>query len=419
MKKILVLSLILFILLTCNACCISKPDTLSNGTLPGIKNPFDSSANAVNNRIPDDTKIELASSFSDGVAFIRLVDAEENRTRVAIDTAGNILFDIGEQMLFEMWGNNGYQNGIWVYDNQIYDKTGTVIASPEMTGYDRLLTNSFHGFVLAMKKEESFSGDKYLIGVLNNKGEWHYPLSENHPIATKCGSYLESSSYYAEHIVDSIWAIGSPGSTEGYYNLTTNEFTSNYVHYDYASLWGKKGIYRYDTDGNATMILKDFVGDYLFENSFIGQYTNGESWSDYYDDFMLYDFHGNVLLDLSPYNIETDDGYEAYFKNEHLLIPVDNETGAHYLCLLNKNGEQVIAPIRIESNSWYYALEDYGFVFAIWENGTTTYSLCDYNGNITELGSFWTFNTFTDGLALVSTEDGYFYIDLNGNRVIG
>ena len=124
--------------------------------------------------------IKYGTNFSDGIAFIQYTDENGNYKAAAIDTSGKIIFEPDEK--FNMERVTGYKNGIMVIDNLIYDKTGKIIASPEITGYDKLLTTNCNGYVLAMKTEESFEGDRYYIGLLNNKGKWEQELSTEHPI---------------------------------------------------------------------------------------------------------------------------------------------------------------------------------------------------------------------------------------------
>ena len=89
--------------------------------------------------------LTFATPFSDGIAFVRVAAAGKEKA-VAINTAGDILFDLPEGM-----ENSRYQNGICVVGNLIYDKSGAVIASPELSGYDTLMTDNCGGFVLAKK----------------------------------------------------------------------------------------------------------------------------------------------------------------------------------------------------------------------------------------------------------------------------
>ena len=373
--------------------------------------------------------IKYGTAFSDGVAFIQYMDENENYKTAAIDTTGKILFEPDEN--FNLERATGYKNGIMVIDNLIYDKAGKIIASPEITGYDELLTGNCNGYVLARKKEESFSGDKYYIGVLNNKGTWEHSLSIDNPIVKEfekegadVGSLYIDSSY--DYINDTTLKIGIGFSTERYYNIVKNELTNGYVYYESRNYQGQDaGIYKYDLSGNRTLILKDIVGETFFENAFIGTPLTWNEDGYIEGGYRIYDYSGNVITDLSDYKFASNwsnNGAGKYYVNEHLLIPMDNGSGSKYLCLINKSGKTVFEPIKMGSEDDFYALHENGFVYkSVDENdySNVKYKLYDYSGNITEYTDVADFYGFNEGLALVKNAAGqYFYINIKGEKVI-
>lgn len=373
--------------------------------------------------------IKYGTAFSDGVAFIQYMDENENYKTVAIDTTGNILFEPDEN--FNLERVTGYKNGIMVIDNLIYDKAGKIIASPEITGYDELLTGNCNGYVLARKKEESFSGDKYYIGVLNNKGTWEHSLSVDNPIVKEfekegadVGSLYIDSSY--DYINDTTLKIDIGFSTERYYNIVKNELTNGYVYYESRNYQGQDaGIYKYDLSGNCTLILKDIVGETFFENAFIGTPLTWNEDNYIEGGYKIYDYSGNVITDLSDYKFASNcsnNGVGEYYVNEHLLIPMDNGNGSKYLCLINKSGKNAFEPIKMGSNDDFYALDENGFVYeSVDENdySNVKYKLYDYSGNITEYEDITDFYGFNEGLALVKNAAGqYYYINIKGEKVI-
>lgn len=373
--------------------------------------------------------IKYGTAFSDGVAFIQYMDENENYKTAAIDTTGNILFEPDEN--FNLERATGYKNGIMVIDNLIYDKAGKIIASPEITGYDELLTGNCNGYVLAKKKEKSFSGDKYYIGVLNNKGTWEHSLSVDNPIVKEfekegadVGSLYIDSSY--DYISDTTLKISIGFSTERYYNIVKNELTNGYVYYESRNYQGQDaGIYKYDLSGNRTLILKDIVGETFFENAFIGTALTWNEDGYVEGGYKIYDYSGNVITDLSNYKLASNwsnNGAGKYYVNEHLLIPMDNGSGSKYLCLINKSGKTAFEPIKMGSEDDFYALDENGFVYKSVDennNSNVTYKLYDYSGNITEFEDITGFYGFNEGLALVKNAAGqYFYINIKGEKVI-
>ena len=373
--------------------------------------------------------IKYGTAFSDGVAFVKYMDENENYKTAAIDTTGNILFEPDEN--FNLERATGYKNGIMVIDNLIYDKTGKIIASPEITGYDELLTGNCNGYVLARKKEESFSGDKYYIGVLNNKGSWEHSLSVDNPIVKEfekegadVGSLYIDSSY--DYISDTTLKIGIGFSTERYYNIVKNELTNGYVYYESRNYQGQDaGIYKYDLSGNRTLILKDIVGETFFENVFIGTALTWNEDGYVEGGYKIYDYNGNVITDLSNYKFASNwsnNGAGIYYVNEHLLIPMDNGSGSKYLCLISNSGKTAFEPIKMGSGDDFYALDENGFVYkSVDENdySNVKYKLYDYSGNITEYTDIAEFYGFNEGIALVKNAAGqYYYINIKGEKVI-
>lgn len=364
------------------------------------------------------------TSFSDGVAFVNYLNKEGNRECAAIDKTGKVLFIADD--IYKSGYDYCYENGILVIDNLIYDKTGKIIASPEMSGYDELLTRNRNGYVLAMKKEESFSGDKYYIGVLDNKGEWAHPLSEEHPIVKAFQQEnvdideLYISAKY-DYLSDTTLKIDIGWSVEKYYNIVLNELTDEYSHY----VTDNYNLYQCDTAGNWTLILENVDIDYTFEDVFIGTEIEWEGNKVIKKGQKIFDYHGDVLTDLSDYQLDSlfsNHGPGEYYFNEHLLISVDNGSGAQYVCLFNKVGEPAFEPIRVGSrNDDYFPLDENGFVYELYDENTysTIYKLYDYNGNVTEYTDIVKFGGFSEGLAVVENTAGQvYYINAQGEIVI-
>ena len=371
------------------------------------------------------------TAFTDGVAFVQFKDEQGTYITAAIDLTGKVLFEMNDDFLMEAYG---YENGIMVIGDLVYDKKGEIIASPEISGYDELISQNCNGFVLAMKKEESFSGDKHHIGVLNNQGAWEYPLSSENPIARAYDEQIAehgtqfSSLYISEYISDTILEIsfGVISAGKQYYNIATNELTKGYIHYESRNYQGEDaGIYEYDLSGDRTLVLKNISSETFFENAFIGTALTWNEYGYIEGGYKIYDYKGNVITDLSNYEFATrmsNYGSGVYYENEHLLIPMDNGSGSRYLCLITKKGTTAFEPIKMGSEDDFFELDEYGFVYvAVDENNynNVSYKLYDYSGNITEYTDLTNFYGFSEGLALVKNADGqYYYMNAKGEKVI-
>lgn len=366
------------------------------------------SENADTDILANGKNIINGKSFSDGVALIEYKN-NENYVFAAIDTNGKTLFEFENEKMFDSY----FSSGILVIDNEIYDKKGRIIASPEKTGYDEIVElyetpKNIDGYVIVTKTEESFSGDKYLFGIINNKGDWEIKLSENGKweINNYIFSWSQESDLFGQRLQKSIIGYESrdyQGETPGIYQYNTNGSSSTM-----------------DTKTTHKLIVPNIITDstdFFFDEVFVG----GES----YDNKNLYDYTGNLITNLSKYNItnvHSNHGRGIYYKNEHLLCCVNNETDSRYLCLIDKNGQTAFEPIRLGSGDDFFPLDETGFVVEIANESNynnRTYKLYNYKGNVTEYKDVIDFYGFNDGLALVRNAAGqYYYINIKGEQVI-
>ena len=372
------------------------------------------------NAVSDDADTDIVAngmgiiggtSFSDGVAMIQYKDANDNYKYAAINTKGEKLFEFENEAIF----SSAFINGILVAENSIYNKKGKIIASPEKSGYDEIadifeMPKNIDGFVIVTKTEESFSGDKYLFGVINNKGEWEVKLSEE-------GKWSISTYEFS-------WDQGERGTLE-------NRLIVSEIGYDSRDYSGETpGIYKYNTNGalsgnldsEATfeLLVPNVLSNNFLDNVFIGYPFNGSD-----KNTKLYDYSGEVIMDLSQYQIGnpfSNHGKGFYYEKGHLLFKIDNGSGSEYLCLFNKDGKPAFDPIKLGSGDDYFPLDETGFVVEVCDEdnyNNRTYKHYDYNGKITEYNSVCDFYGFNDGLALVKNmANQYYYINVSGEKII-
>ena len=67
------------------------------------------------------------------------------------DTKGKKLFEVEEAE--DLSGLGGYQNGVMVYKNSLYDKSFNVIATPDESGYDRVEYQSESNIIVSKYKQ--------------------------------------------------------------------------------------------------------------------------------------------------------------------------------------------------------------------------------------------------------------------------
>ena len=387
--------------------------------------------------------LTYAGRFSDGVALVRYRDADGVEQAAAINTAGDILFALPEDMPIE---GEGYKNGIRVVGNVIYDKAGNIIASPEISGYDSLLTGNCGGYVLAKKvapvtlpapapetvtTTTTTTADSTTatetqttttapvvdipvtnavtlsIGVLNNKGEWEHPLSPDHPIAVAITGAAQPAENFTLITNDVLQVYVDTAATPQYYHFSTNTLTPDYAHYQSINYQDEDtGIYQVAADGTKKVVIKDVVSDYSFKDVFIGRTTQypAEDAEDQEPKTIikLYDYTGKALADITAYPAE-----KYFFIADRLLIQTDDGMGNRSLVLLSKDGKEIIDPVPLNLRDVVYAPNEAGFVVESHSaEGVVTYRHYDYIGNATEYTNVAAFTGFAEGLAAVTLTDG-------------
>lgn len=399
-------------------------------------------------------KMTYATSFSDGVAFVTYLAEDGTTHNAAINTAGDVLFEMPAEMPMD---GEGYQNGIRVVGDVIYDKTGAVIASPEISGYDKLLTGNCGGYVLAYKvevpaqpaplpevtsttattksnkttkaatattqaeKPPVVNAPMPCVGVLNNKGEWAQALSNDHPLAklmTDTTTFRLEKEGVLQVTVD---ATAAPQ----YYHFSNNTVTPDYVHYVSVGQQEEDtaiGIYQMAADGSKTLKVENVIGDYFFDNAFIGRSVTISIEPGVEPELgtsKLYDYEGNELMDLTDHPLS---GPNAYYVWDHLVLPTVDEMGTRLLAVLNKEGQLAFQPLVLGMRDRYFAPDESGFVVESYTaDGAVSYRHYDYSGTVTEYSDVTSFAGFVGGLAVATLRGDsqqYYYINHRAEIVL-
>ncbi len=398
-------------------------------------------------------KMLHATSFSDGVAFVRYLDEEGGEHNAAINTAGDILFEMPSEMPLE---GEGYKDGIRVVGNVIYDKSGAVIASPEKSGYDTLLTGSCGGYVLAQKQESpvlpapmpetasttatigsstaasgtgttipelppvSNAPTRY-VGVLNQKGEWVHELSAEHPLAQ-----ITTDATTFRYVAKDVLRVQADATVAPqYYHFSNNTVTPEYVRYvsvGHQAEGETAGIYQMAADGSKTLKIENIIGDYFFDSVFIGRSVTisiEPGAEPVLGTSKLYDYEGNELMDLANYPLS---GPVAYYVWDHLVLPTVDAMGTRLLAVLNKEGQPAFEPLVLGMRDTFYAPDESGFVVESYTaDGAVSYRHYDYSGTVTEYSDVTSFAGFFEGLAVATLRGDsqqYYYINHRAEIVL-
>ena len=402
--------------------------------------------------------LTYVSPFSDGVAFVRYRDADGVEQTAAINTAGDILFAVPEEMSIE---GAGYKNGIRVVGDVMYDKTGAVIASPELSGYDVLMTGNCGGYVLAKKvvtnslpapTQDSTSaatttttttttavaGDTaattdatvtvavatgtgtttgvtvpvltatVTVGVLDNKGEWVEPLSADHPIAKAIAAATQPTESLTWLETDGVLMVYvDQAASPQYYDFAKNALTPDYAHYESVTYQDEgTGIYKVSPDGSRKLVIADVTADVLFKDVFVGRTTVENEDGEVEAQVKLYDYTGKALANLTDYPLW---GNVYYYVYDRLVIPTDDGSGTRQLVVLGKDGKPAFDPVVLNMRDTFRTPDETGFVVETpTEDGGVRYCHYGWDASVTEYINVMVFGGFSDGLAAVTLTDGTF-----------
>lgn len=444
-------------LLTVSACACGKDtDPVTKTTVHRITTTTTATPVKDYTDVPGKAPLNLtyATSFSDGVAFVRYLDSDGVEHAAAINTAADVLFELPEGMPFD---GPGYKDGIRVVDNVIYDKTGAVIASPELSGYDTLMTGSCGGYVLAKKSEalaqpnpenslpnladntnptDTESSDapvnpvtppstKVSVGVLNSKGEWVHDLSADHPIAAAMAAATqptESLEYIATAGVLKVQV--DVAGTPQYYHFKDNKLTVDYVRYASFGYSPEEaaGIYQMATDGSKKLVVENVIGDYFFADAFIGRSVTPPAITETEPTLgtpKLYNYKGEELMDLEAYPLS---GPLAFYHGGYLTLPTTDAVGSRLLVILDAQGQPVMDPLVLGMRDVYYPPDVSGFVVESYTaDGAVSYRHYDYTGAVTEYSDVAAFAGFVEGLAAVTLrgdDTHHYYINHRAEIVL-
>lgn len=442
------------VLLTGSLCaCKKKAPASADQTSDTTTTTTAATTTTADDSVKTPLNLTYASPFSDGVAFVRYRDASGVEQSAAINTAGDILFAVPEEMPLD---GAGYKNGIRVVGNVVYDKTGAVIASPEMSGYDVLMTGNCGGYVLAKKlvinslpaptqesattttttattttTTTSAAADSTTtttdvivgnatttalpvttmtttvwVGVLNNKGEWEQELSAEHPIAKAMAAAAQPTESLTYLDTDEVLMVYvDQAASPQYYSFKKNTLTSNYEHYESVTYQDEgTGIYKVAANGKRTLAIADVTADVLFKDVFVGRTTVENDKGEWETQVKLYDYTGKALANLTDYPLW---GNVYYYVYDRLVIPTDDGSGTRQLVVLGKDGKDAYDPVVLNMRDTFRTPDETGFVVeTLCDDGSTRYCHYGWDGVVTEYSNVQVFGGFSDGLAAVTLTDG-------------
>ncbi len=406
----------------------------------------------------------VAHLYLDGGAFYRdyaFFTTEKKLT--IIDRNGKIFNEIELE-------NGSWSSCKWLCENRIIAKIesdytyyytvidceGNVIISQKKQEFDNIFGFTDR-YVFVCKLQSGFEGATPYFGVLDTDGNWVVPLSSN-------------LNLFKQEIVDFLRFFESD-ELVSYSNGNSgisNAGTWKYLDENYL-IFIKSGsvfiyefindvVYAMDNLDNNSYII-GVKNDYLF-------YTDGNHFIKYnfkqnkdefdvecangYDDYInildnsillpiwisdegsnnrllhkWIDFDGNIIADISDYNIDL--WSEKYVINDNLFALCEGKDGNPYLCCISKEGDKVFDPIKLYSNDKISYISENEEEYDVFTE--KYFYRIDKNGNIVNSNSFnqntlnrIEYNESTCEFAVIIYEkytiDRIEYYDNKGNKMI-
>lgn len=369
MKKFLSVFLMLFLIMGIFAGCGDNAESESPHDV--IQNP--SASEKENDAQEELLPIKTLMSFSEGIAFINRYSEDlktSSSVYQAIDSTGKVLFEVDVQDMWPKEHEFKVKNGVFIFNETIYDREGKIVASPEKTGYEFLVTDNTYEYILVGKIEQSFEGDMYHFGVLDTKGQWVHPLSKDNLLAKKLNDKNEELGAI-KYLGNNTISVGY----EEYFNLKNNTLANNYVH-----VFEEYGVlYKVDENGNENAVMENV--DYSSVNGNIEFYRNKDGKTLVFKD-------GELFADLSQHNFDID--FISITGEDKLLILSKNKSNALYIILINKDGTMAGEPARCEEgfSPTYDSIKN-GYLFV--KSGSYTHAnakYIDYTGKVTDINGY-------------------------------
>lgn len=246
--------------------------------------------------------------------------------------------------------NQNEQYNIW--GAQLFDiETGEVLVT--LSDNQRFIGNWEEGRCFVLEVVETFDKNTYSMGMINNKGEWVYPLSSEYPWLDSSMSLDEVVSLFEDY---KYWGAGIYWFGEYLFD-TKNNLISPYPKNMYPDIFYPKNafdgfVYCYSDSDDVIRTFNIATGE-LVELS----RNTGNNRHQNFDDGLLMIkeenalqvkyIDGTIIMECDMSSYRSWKVYEA--TEDKVLFTCQNESGTKYLCLMNSDGSMVFEPQKLEA----------------------------------------------------------------------
>jgi len=274
--------------------------------------------------------------FSEEVAWVQGFNA----IWYCINTEGKILFELPE----DSKPSDDFDNGIAVIDgNKVINISGEIIFDAEKEGC--ILVHNFNrdsylydGFVIVSKFIDTFEVTEEQYGILNNDGNWALELTNEYSEPNYCGSGIFLLTQYNDGERNQIYFNANTGNTFIHDSDDELEFSQGYA---ISTIYGyPEGITKLiDSEGKEMFSLN--------KSCYFGSFSEDLIYLSHGENQGFYDVSGNMVVDLSEYNIINT----PCFTDGYAFLRLNNEQGSYFFTTIDKQGNLQFEPKNTEANS--------------------------------------------------------------------
>ncbi len=392
----------------------------------------DDNSYRVEGAISNNDYFKFLYQFNDGYAIVPIADADYVYTGklAIIDTEGSIVGLLEDGNLkVETVINNGYFVTLDSNNSmQIRNIQGEVVLAQE--GIDKWYLCD--GFIVIERLIESFEGDELTYAFLNCDGTF-LTTFDTIPVDTEVrdsrGNICPNPFQAIVKVRDNLLCVNG----RYFYDITAESWTAiNMGDYDSDTITNT--IYT-DISLMSTYGHHGLAGYKVYYDPIEAEECDALYWGyrkdqqKYYSEGLFYasdcfyNNQGEVVIDLTEYDVEDDYQEGYYFIDGYCPIVLNNPEGIPYYTIIDKTGEFLFEPRKLEVEVEYLTFlnqETYTYRY-----GTSMYiRYLDLEGNIINDSDYYYGDIvcgFNEGFAVVNdVESGLgtcYFIDINGSKV--
>lgn len=371
-------------------------------------------------------RLEKASDFSEGLAWVKYEDAYGVEYIGLLDTTGEITAPNVKKSITSFGSDfsGGYAYINYEDGFDIIDKQGNVTASnPEGEGFSVVAAGD--GVFFVMQKVRTFDTNEDRYGFMDAMGNWLFDLTPDLVVpSSDVGAHGLIYSYHGEHIFSIQFDGRFPYRDYYLFNVDTGV---KWKYEDCIPLKYFNGKTILQTREEYSVMEDNGEISYSFPKSDYGDfgavYSEGLLFTGELDyesrgagygiiqSGKFYDIEGNIVIDLSQYALVSREAEGFYsFKEGVAPIMLLGADYCPYITFINRTGEFIFEPIKLVEYSTTVgngAYCDDAICVTVEDGGSNVDKILKSDGTMSELSVNFTGNDFAEAVFC----DGYAWND--------